>query len=263
MIITSFFPSFVQVVVGICCLYCVHRTYWELTTGRRHRHIIAKHGCKPPKTRHANGIRGIAFLFEGIRSIREHKGLETYERRFKDLSCTTFFTRFLNLKMFLTIEPENIKSILATDFKSYSLGEERKKGLRPILGDGIFVVDGAEWQHSREMLRPSFVRSQIRDTALFEKHFKHLLSAIPRDGSTVDLQGLFFKLSLDIATEFLFGQSTYTLAPGKSRQEDEEFVKAFTYVQNVVAPLEGKSSIWSIFLPNLRYGRDCKFIHRT
>ncbi|KAL8965894.1 MAG: hypothetical protein Q9183_003630 [Haloplaca sp. 2 TL-2023] len=156
------------------------------------------------------------------------------------------------------MEPYNIKAVLATDFKSYSVGEDRKKGLRPILGDGIFNSDGAAWQHSRELLRPCFVRSQLGDIDLFEKHFRHLLHHIPRDGSTMDLQSLFFDLTMDIATEFLFGESTNSLVPDKRRPEDDRFVEAFTYVQNT---LDAKAGILTLFLPDRRFNRSCKYVH--
>jgi len=42
-----------------------------------------------------------------------------------------------------TIEPENLKSVLATDFKNWRVGNERKKFLGPLLGEGIFTSDGA------------------------------------------------------------------------------------------------------------------------
>ncbi|KAL8709380.1 MAG: hypothetical protein Q9220_005874 [cf. Caloplaca sp. 1 TL-2023] len=156
------------------------------------------------------------------------------------------------------MEPENMKSVLATGFNSYSVGADRKKGLRPFLGNGIFTTDGAAWQHSRDLLRPCFARAQIGDKDLFEKHVGNLLDAIPRDGTTIDLQDLFFKITLDIATEFLFGYSTYTLVPDKRRVEDEKFVEAFTYVQNSI---EGGRGFLGLFLPDRRFNRDCKYIH--
>lgn len=107
------------------------------------------------------------------------------------------------------------------------------------------------------MLRPCFARSQIGDVDLFERHVQNLLRAIPRDRSTVNLQDLFFKLTLDVATEFLFGVSTYTLDPERSRAEDDEFVKAFTFVQDSI---EGKS-ILAMFLPDRRFKKSCKYVH--
>ncbi|KAL8914793.1 MAG: hypothetical protein Q9171_000629 [Xanthocarpia ochracea] len=196
---------------------------------------------------------GIDLVRDEIKSVKEHTMLEKFQARFRNLDCTTFSAKELHLQLLFTMEPENVKSILATDFKSYRLGEEREKNLRPILGDGIFTSDGAQWQHSRDMLRPCFVRSQLGDQELFEKHFQHLLREIPRDGSTVDLQDLFFRLTLDIASEFLFGTSTYTLLVEKRRPEDEKFVEAFTYVQNMI---EGKSGFLSLFLPDRRFKKD-------
>ena len=60
------------------------------------------------------------------------------------------------------------------------------------------------------MLRPQFARQQVADLQLEEIHvqdmFKHLVA---KGGWTeyVDLVPLFFRLTLDSATEFLFGQS--------------------------------------------------------
>lgn len=63
------------------------------------------------------------------------------------------------------------------------------------------------------MLRPNFVRDQISDLSLSERHINHLMKALPvplgNDGWTpvVDLQTLFFRFTIDSATEFLFGHS--------------------------------------------------------
>lgn len=57
-----------------------------------------------------------------------------------------------------------------------------------------------------------------------------MIAKIPRDGSTVDLQPLFFQLTLDSATEFLFGESVDVLRslPGS---EQHLFGQAFDYAQ--------------------------------
>jgi cytochrome P450 len=80
------------------------------------------------------------------------------------------------------------------------------------------------------MVRPNFTRAQVADLEMFETHMGHLIDSVPRDGSTVDLQDLFFGLTMDSATEFLFGKSTNTLAPGLETKSANEFVKAFVYV---------------------------------
>jgi cytochrome P450 len=140
-----------------------------------------------------------------------------------------------------TIEPENVKTILSTKFGDYSLGRRRKEVFIPFLGHGIFSNDGASWERSRQLIRPNFTRQQVADLDMFEVHVSHLMDSIPRDGSTVDLQDLFFGLTMDSATEFLFGRSTNTLAPGLGTESASQFVKAFVYVTESTLP-------WPFFL---------------
>lgn len=250
--------SLLQSVAGLLCIYIVYRLYLRWQRNLSHQRFMKKHGCEPAKTLLARYPFGIEMFLEEMKNIKAHTLLANYQKRFQQLDTTTFFATLLGLPFYFTTEPENIKTILATDFKSYSVGEERKKALRPILGDGIFTTDGSAWQHSRDLLRPCFVRSQLGDIDLFEKHFQNLLRAIPRDGTTVNLQDLFFKLTMDIATEFLLGASTYTLDADKRRPEDDKFVEAFTYVQN---PIEGRSLLM-LFLPDRHFKRCCKYIHK-
>ena len=119
--------------------------------------------------------------------------------------------------MFFTVEAENVKTVLATKFKDYELSRRRKNSFQLLIGSGIFANDGMDWKHSRELIRPSFSRDQVADLKNFEEHLNCMLDAIPRDGvTTVDLQDLFFKLTIDTATEFLFGESTNVLLGGDS-----------------------------------------------
>ena len=61
------------------------------------------------------------------------------------------------------------------------------------------------------MMRPQFARDQISDLDLEEEHVQNMMRALPVgvDGwtSEIDLQVLFFRLTLDAACEFLFGES--------------------------------------------------------
>lgn len=63
------------------------------------------------------------------------------------------------------------------------------------------------------MMRPQFTRDQVSDLDLEERHVKNMMAALDTrlkpDGWThvVDLQDLFFRLTLDSATEFLLGES--------------------------------------------------------
>ena len=117
--------------------------------------------------------------------------------------------------------------MLAVQFKSFPLPATRRTAFSALLGDGIFINNGAAWHHSREMLRPNFARAQVGDMDTYEAHVEHLIASIPRDGATVDLQILFFSLTMDSATELLFGESTNTLGPGAATPGASDFVEAF------------------------------------
>lgn len=131
---------------------------------------------------------------------------------------------------------------------------------------------GYRWQHSREMLRPNFVRTQIGDVEMFERHVEHLIQAIPKDGSTVHLQGVFFKFSMDVATDLLFGESTNTLAPGFADAEVTKFVDAYGYClqaldgSSVTGEEEGRTSAWgflNLFLPNPKLKQQIEVVNST
>ena len=158
---------------------------------------------------------------------------------------STFKFQVLGQIVYFTSDPENIKAMLATQFSDYDLGSARRGNMIRTLGDGIvsvvhasvpsiankqqFVQDGKAWEHSRALLRasrksiysssrlanacqPQFIREQISDLELEEHHIQNMMKAIgptQADGWTAetDIQTLFFRLTIDTATEFLFGES--------------------------------------------------------
>jgi cytochrome P450 len=96
-------------------------------------------------------------------------------------------------------------------------------------------------QHARALLRPQFARDQVSDLRLEEVHVQNLLRVLPTETSgwtaKVDLQPLFFNLTLDSATEFLFGQTINSQLAGLLDQH------------NLLAEPEkdGKRLDWSTF----------------
>lgn len=96
-----------------------------------------------------------------------------------------------------------------------------------------FTQDGKEWEHSRALLRvrtfngsvpacsgltlrqPNFVRQQVGDLITLERHMRNLFEAIGSAGESgwtneTNIQLLFFRLTMDSATEFLLGESVDT-----------------------------------------------------
>lgn len=155
---------------------------------------------------YASFPRSLWHFYVFLRESRKHKLLEGFQSSFE--AKKPFLTNKVNIfgkDIFNTCDPENLKAMLATQFKDFCLGE-RHAQLFPVLGDGIFTLDGNGWQHSRAMLRPQFARDQVSDVHMVETHLQFLVSRV-NGSKPVDMQELFFNLTLDTATEFLFGQS--------------------------------------------------------
>lgn len=207
------------------------------------RNIVAKYGCQPPpRYPSKDPIFGLDFVFKNVRTFREHVYLQELQNRYRALG-TTYSVRVLHRRGIITCDPENIKTILSTRFKDYSLGN-RTTIMGPLLGNGIFVNDGQEWSHSRALLRPNFVRDQVADLGMLETHLKSLLALVPKKNTTVDLQELFLRFTIDSATEFLFGHSLHTLTQGSER--DREFGESFAYALDDMA-LQFRLGPWRAF----------------
>jgi hypothetical protein len=208
--------------------------FTRITLYLNRRAFKKQNGCQEcPYVYHKDPLLGIDVVRTNLRNSKTHTILENTQSRFKSLGTNTFHSRIVAMPLIQTIEPENIKTILSLKFKDYSLGA-RGKAFAPLLGHGIFNADGERWANSRHLLRPNFARDQVGDLEAFERHFKLMLKHVPKDGSTVDLQELFFRLTIDSATEFLFNHSTNSLRTMGQDEDDNEdviFSKAFNVAQ--------------------------------
>ncbi|PMD48008.1 cytochrome P450 [Hyaloscypha variabilis F] len=201
--------------------------------------FVKKHGCKAPRSRVPlkDPFLAIDFVWKTLQNAKQDRYLDGTVDRFKQYG-TTFAAKHMHYPTIHTIEPSNIKHVLATGFEDFKLSSFRVNAMIPLFGKGIFTVDGSRWSHSRALLRPSFARHNMENHLPFmESHFEYMMKAIPIR-STVDLQQLFFAFTLDTATEFLFGHSVHSLEKIQrgntstltlSEITDAEFVSSYTY----------------------------------
>ncbi|KAJ5569832.1 uncharacterized protein N7459_009262 [Penicillium hispanicum] len=176
---------------------------------------------------------GIDSVKQSLAADRAKLIPELAERRVRIVSeqenryVTTFTLRNLGRDLIITIDPKNVQTVLATKFKDFELGNIRRSSVHPLLGTGIFTADGEEWSRSRGLLRPQFTREQISQLDLEEEHVLKAMQALPvaANGWTAatDIQSIFFRLTMDSATQFLFGQSVESqmgALQGLNRPED-------------------------------------------
>ena len=103
-----------------------------------------------------------------------------------------------------------------------------------MFGDGIFNQEGTAWRHSRDILVPQFLYQYYRDLDVLRNSVDDLIDIVSTARGVVDLQALFFRLTLDVTTAFLFGESVQSLKAPKSTGE-ETFADAFNTAQTYVA----------------------------
>jgi hypothetical protein len=139
-------------------LYATFLVLRYLVQLHHHRKLSKQLHCQPPATGNSAWF-GIPAFLRLSKAVREKRWIDYMCDQF-DIHGTTFTQRFLSRKLLTTIEPENVKAILATQFQDFCLGT-RHEQFYPLLGDGIFTLDGAGWTHARGLLRPQFTRDQV------------------------------------------------------------------------------------------------------
>lgn len=216
-------------------------------------------GSKAPYTKWSQPL-GLRNFYALIQAMRNEKLPFHLKRIFtKNPNIRTGRLQALGKFIFWTVEPENVKAILATQFKDFCLGT-RHHQFFPLLGDGIFTLDGSGWHHSRAMLRPQFSREQVSRVDSLEAHIQHLINAIEQNtklGKYVDIQSLFFYLTIDTATEFLFGESVSLLTGGNPRIPDaKEFGEAFNRAQFLLA-VRANAQDFHPLVTSKQFKRDC------
>ena len=235
-------------------------TYYAYIKFLRYRQVFVysrRYGCLQPPASPDSGLIGLRLILTFRASYKAKKLLEGQVQRYVEYG-TTHTTSLLGSTLVMTIEPENIKAILANKFDDFGLGT-RLKTFSPLLTGGIFVNDGEPWKHSRALVRPAFTRNQVADLESFEFHTQKLIAKLPKDGSTVDLGPLFFRLTLDQASEFLLGESVNS----QNGEEDSPAARFGTAFDSAVSSLGGigTSGITSYLWPNRRFFRDCRTAH--
>ncbi|KAJ9635627.1 hypothetical protein H2204_005801 [Knufia peltigerae] len=186
----------------------------------------------------------------------------------------TWYQNILGNWHHVTVDPKNVQAILATQFNNFELGPLRSGVFSPFIGKGIFTSDGKEWSHSRGLLRPQFTRAQVADLALEETHVQALFDCLPVNPdswtATVDLAPLFFRLTLDSATEFLFGQSVHsqkaatmiaTKETGQQELEWASFGQCFDNANLGVCYRSRLMDLYYLYSP-LSFRRNCREVHR-
>ena len=130
------------------------------------------------------------------------------------------------------------------------------------MGTGIFTQEGSAWKRSRELLRAQFIRAQYRNLEPFREHVDNLIDQIIAAGPLVDLQPLFFKLTLDTTTDLLLGRSVHSLKADKDADAANlAFAKDFDAGQSGLAKRFRLAPFHFLYNPR-HFRQACSSVHR-
>ncbi|TFK72860.1 cytochrome P450 monooxygenase pc-2 [Pluteus cervinus] len=178
---------------------------------------------------------------------------------------TFFHLRLLLRHTIVTMEPSHVKAILATQFDNFQKGPVLIKSFRPLLGDGIFNVNGDIWKFHRGLTRPFFARNRITDFDIFERHTDKAISVIRtrlREDQPVDFQDMIGRFTLDVASTFLLGKEMDSLSlplpyptsgglksstiMNPNTHIAESFVHSFSLAQKISSTRHLNGGIWPL-----------------
>ncbi|MEL6608943.1 MAG: cytochrome P450 [Pseudomonadota bacterium] len=112
----------------------------------------------PPKPRAREGrvsLRRYVQLFrEDILSAQPAKLYRAWMAEFR----TPFF------RSFLVNQPDLVKTVLQERPADFPKSTRVSEGLRPLLGNSVFLTNGADWARQRRIIDPAFEGGRLRDT---------------------------------------------------------------------------------------------------
>lgn len=281
--------------------FILYKIIASIVVTRRHAAIARQLNCQPAPNMKLSpfDFAGLQHILNIMKADKQGRIPQYLQDRFGATGAkhgrvvSTVSSNLMGSNAHFTIEPKNIQAVLATQFKDFGLGKKRNANFSTLLGHGIvrdlsvagtvsfrpladlgqFSTDGKEWEHARALLRPQFARDQVSNLDLEEEHIQNMMRVIPlgKDGWTdvTDLKPLFFRLTIDSATEFLFGESVdsqLTVLPDyiSSRPpmvvNEQDFAISFDKAQSTIAVAARLGdAYWLVFDKTFR--EHCRICH--
>lgn len=198
------------------------------------------------KARFANPLKagpfGLTFVSEMMALSKSYRTYELFCDRAKKYGDTYGLWVFGH-HIIVTNEPENIKAVLATQFSDFGgKGAQFKARWAQFLGDGIFNADGQSWSHARALMRPQFLKERVSTMENFEDKIQSVFKLI-KPGQVTDVMDVWFRFTLDAATEHLFGHCADSL---NATAEGEGFANLFARVQELQVRRDRRGELWRL-----------------
>ena len=142
--------------------------------------------------------------------------------------------------------------------EDYGLGH-RAAVFAPLLGDSISTQEGNAWRSSRDQFRKHLHQIDLQNLDdAFGSQVDSLISRIPVQG-VINLQPLFFALTMDITTALILGDSVNSLQEGRT-DKDAHFAENFNTAQEGLAKRFRLGAFYFFYNP-ASFRRACRSVH--
>lgn len=230
---------------------------------RRQKRKAESWGCAPCTTFKSQGWWDRSILKESLEETKAYRGPQFIIKAMNRVSpnCHTVRVPILDYQIFVTRDPENIKSLYTGN--EYDISSTRQMSWLPLLGKGIFTSRGEPWKHSRTLLRPQFAKSLVSDVDMLEQHYQVLLDHLEPSKETgwtesFDIQPVFLRFTLDTITDFVLGRSTNILSQNSKHEDVLEALDA----AKVWIDRRGALAKFYWLLNTKEFRENCSVIHK-
>ena len=115
----------------------------------------------------------------------------------------TIHAPVFDYELIITRDAENAKAIFATQSQDFDIGLHREKTFNSLIGPGVMTRRGEQWKHSRALVRGQFVRENLADLPMLQRHAGNFIKRLKvgNDGWTeeVDLGPRCQEFTLDVS----------------------------------------------------------------
>ncbi len=160
-----------------------------------------QHADSMTRPRKFPGPRG-DWLLGSLPRLRSDM-LGFFEECFREYGDAAYF-RVANRRSMLLSHPEDIERVLVTEnrqfIKNYAL-----IFLRPLLGNGLLLNEGASWLRQRRLIQPAFAKQRVESYAPAMAECTARMLDRWQGGQTLDIAAAMMQVTMTIAARTLLG----------------------------------------------------------
>ena len=109
-------------------------------------------------------------------------------------------------RSYLINQPDLIQTVLKTRPDEYPKSDRIGEGLRPLLGNSVFLTNGAIWKRQRRIIDPAFEGGRLRETfpAIWDAAEAAAARLAPHDGAPLEVEAQTSHAAADVIFRTLF-----------------------------------------------------------